>query len=167
MGTWTNADGLRLEFGTEKTLPAQMGEYRTEGPKRVLEIRFNFTDDGTNVPLDADGSVVISDKNVLPVGALVEAVEIHTAVDFDSAGDALILDMGLVDASDGTSNADPDALVDAATQTELNTGGTNVAGWVGVAVGAVALTAAKLVTWEVTVADATAGEAVFRIYYSV
>lgn len=166
MGTWTNEDGLRLEFGPEKTLPHQMGEYRTEGPKRVLEILFDFDSDGTNVPTDADGSVVISDKNMLPIGALVEAVEIHTAVDFDSAGDALVLDVGLIDA-DGTSNADVDALVDAATQTELNTGGTNVAGWVGVAVGAVALTAAKKITWEVTGADATAGKAVFRIYYSV
>ena len=166
MGTWTNEDGLRLEFGPEKTLPSQMGEYRTAGPKRVLELVFDFADDGTNVPLVADNSVIISRTAMLPIGALVEEVEIWTHTDFDSAGDAMTMNVGIIDA-DETSNADVDYFVVAATQTELNTGGSNVAGWVGAAVGAAAITAPKLITWEIDVADATAGKAVFRIYYSV
>jgi hypothetical protein len=103
---------------------------------------------------------------MLPIGALVESVEIWTHTDFDSAGDALTMNVGIIDA-DGTSNADVDYFVVAATQTELNTGGTNVAGWVGAAVGAVAETAPRLITWEINDADATAGKAVFRITYSV
>lgn len=54
----------------------------------------------------------------------------------------------------------------AATQTELNAGGTNTAGWVGALVGTV-LSEAKLLSWDTAGADATAGKTVIRIQWSI
>lgn len=162
MGSWLNNDGLKLYYGTDKTTPNPLGEYRYDGPVRLVEIKFSYTD----LPAVASNSVIIADNLTLPIGAIVERVEIFSSVDFDSAGDAMTLNVGWVD-TDRTSNADVDAFVVAATQTELITGGTNVAGWVGAEVGGAALTTAKLLTWEVDTAAATAGEGAIRLYYSV
>lgn len=162
MATWTNSDGLYIEYGPTKTQPALLGEYRLDGPQRLAELKFDYT----RMPTVAQNSVVIERDLVLPEGAIIEKVEIFTAVDFDSSGDTMTLNLGTVD-TDGTSNAVVDSLIVAATQTELNTGGTNVAGWVGTYVGGSPLTAPKLLTWEVDSQAATAGEASIRIYYSV
>lgn len=157
---WIN-DGLEIEF-PPRLGDNPLGEYRYDGPVRVVEIHATFD----QLPAVADNSVVIRDNLTLPIGAVTERVEIFTPVDVDSAGDALTLNVGWVD-TDRTTNADVDAFVVAATQAELITGGTNVAGWVGAAVGAAPLTTPKLITWEVDVAAATAGEFYIRIYYSV
>lgn len=162
MGTWTNSDGLNLRFGTDKTKNNPLGEYRYNGPVRCAEIKFSYTD----LPLVADNSVVINNNTALPIGAVVERVEIFCSTDVDSSGDALTLNVGWVNL-DGTNGVDVDAFVVAATQSELNTGGTNVAGWVGAEVGGAPLTVPKLITWEVDSAAATAGEGVIRLYYSV
>lgn len=160
--TWLNNDGLELKFGPEKTEVNVLGEYRYDGPKRVLEIHFTFSD----LPAVADNSVIIRDNLSLPIGSIVEEVEIFCSTDFDSAGDAMLLNVGWID-TDRTNGVDVDAFVVAATQAELISGGSNVAGWVGAGVGAAALTAPKLLTWEVDAAAATAGEGYIRLYYSV
>lgn len=162
MGIRVNEDGLVIRSGVDEAAPAVISEYRTDGPLRILEIEFNLE----NLPVDADGSVIASYGASIPAGAQIEYVEITTFVDVDSAGDAFILDVGLTDADGGSNVTDVDGLVDAATQTEMNTGGRNVAGWVGDDVGTVIVEKAY-VTWEVTVADATAGVGVIRVAYSM
>ena len=159
--SWIN-DGLERKYGTEKTVPNVLGEYRTDGPKRMYEIKFSYTD----LPTVAQNSVVIRDNLTLPEGVLVEAVEIVCYTDFDSAGDAMTLNVGWID-TDRTNGVDVDAFVVAATQTELIAGGTNIAGWVGAEVNSTPTTSPKLLTWEVDTAAATAGEGAIRIYYSV
>lgn len=169
MGTWTNADGLHLVYGTEKAEVGVVGEHKFDGPRRLIEIKFDSSRLLDYFPAevaDDAGELVISDKVALPVGAIVESVEVFTYTDWDSAGDAFVLNVGTID-MDRTSNGDHDSLIDAMTQAEAITGGTNVAGWVGTLVGGSALTTAKLLTWEVNGAETTAGEGVIRIYYSV
>lgn len=156
-----NADGLEIKYGLDRTEVSAIGEFRGWGPVRVVEIEFDYT----MLPAVADNSVIIGDNYTIPAGALIESVEIQNYTDWDSAGDAMTLNVGWID-QDRTSNTDVDAFVVAATQTELNTGGTNVAGWVGTPVGTETATA-KLLTWEVDAAAATAGEGVIRIRYSV
>lgn len=158
--SWLNNDGLELKFGPEKTELNVLGEYRYDGPKRVLEIKFTYAD----LPAVADNSVLIRDNLSLPIGAIVEEVEIFCNVDF--AMGAGTLNVGWID-TDRTNGVDVDAFVVEATQAELIAGGSNVAGWVGAGVGAAALTAPKLLTWEVNTAAVTAGEGYIRLYYSV
>lgn len=154
-----NADGLERKYGAGENY--LIGEFHNDGPFHIAEITLDYS----KLPAVADNSVVIQDNFTLPKGSIVERVEIATAVDFDSAGDAMTLNIGWID-TDRTSNVDVDALVVAATQTELNAGGTNVAGWVGAEVNGSATTTAKLLTWEVDTAAATAGTGVVRIYYT-
>lgn len=158
---WTNDDGLTLKFGTEKTDPMKVGIHHQVGPLNCAEITVDYSE----LPAVADNSVIIDRQFVLPIGSIVEKVEIITSTAFDSAGDAMTLNIGWIDL-DETSNTDVDAFVVAATQTELNDGGTSVAGWVGAEVLGSPTTTAKYLTWEVDAAAATAGEGVIRIYYS-
>lgn len=160
--TWTNSDGLTLYYGTDKARVEPVGEFGDKGaPVRCTEIRFTYSD----MPAVASNSVIISDKYSLPIGAKFSEVQIQTWTDMDSAGDAMTLNVGYVDL-DGTSNADVDYFVVAATQTELNAGGTNTAGWIGAAADATPLTTAKYITWEVDTAAATAGAGVIRIFWT-
>jgi hypothetical protein len=162
MGTWYNNDGLELKYGLDKVKNGLTGEFRYDGPVNCIEIEFDYS----RLPTVAQNSVLIGDNYTLPVGAKIERVEIQNFVNFDSAGDAMTLNVGWIN-TDRTNGVDVDAFVVAATQTELNTGGTNIAGWVGAEVGGVPLTVAKLLTWEVDTAAATAGSGVIRIYFSV
>ena len=161
--TWMNDDDLYLKYGTEKTVPGVAGEYRMVGSQRMIELRFTFS----NLPAVASNDEIASDTLIIPNGAFIEAVEVvvpFTA--WDSAGDAFIFNLGTIDADDRTSNLDTDDFIVAATQTEMNTGGTNVAGWVGDGVGT-AMVGNKLLTWEQDAAAATAGDSVIRIYYQM
>lgn len=161
MATWVNNDGLERRYGTDSAPESLTGEYHYDGPVKLIEIKFDYTD----LPAVASNSVIIGDNFTLPKGSIVEKVEIFCDVDMDSAGDAMTLNVGWID-TDRSSNVDVDAFVVAATQTELNTGGSNVAGWVGAEVGGAKTTTAKLLTWEVDTAAATAGSGVIRLYVS-
>lgn len=157
--SWVNNDGLERKFGTEQADRALIGEYRHDGSSHLVEIAFTFSD----LPAVASNSVIIADDFTLPAGAFIESVEIWCPVDMDSTNDDMTLNVGMID-TDRTSNADVDAFVVAATQAELITGGNNVAGWVGALVDDV-LPRDVLLTWEVDVHAATAGEGVIRIKY--
>jgi hypothetical protein len=168
MGSWLNPDGLKLYYGTEKTELAIIGEHKFDGPRKLLEMKFDYTrilDYFPGEVSDDAGELVVSEGAVLPAGAQIEAVEVVCYTDWDSAGDAFVLNVGTID-TDRTSNGDHDSLIDAMTQAEAITGGTNDSGWVGTAVGTV-LSTPKLITWEVNGAEPTAGEGAIRIYYSV
>lgn len=159
MGTWINNDGLELRFGLDKTNVDPLGSYTYDGPFRCASIKFAYT----QLPTVAQNSVVINDTLTLPKGAVIEKVEVANHIDFTSTG---TVNVGLVD-TDRVSNASANALVDAITAAELNTGGTNIAGWVGAGVNAAPLTSPKLVTWEQDTAAASTGAGEIRIYYSM
>lgn len=161
---WNDPDGLTRIYGADKAIPTTTGEFDTCGPVKVIEINFDYT----NLPAVGSNSVLVDtgQRFRLPSGARVEKVEIRSSSDFDSTSDDMTLNVGTIDL-DGSSNAVVDSLVVAATQTELNAGGENVAGWVGAAVGGAALTSSKLLTWEVDAHAASAGTGVIRIYYSM
>jgi hypothetical protein len=161
MASWINEDGLAINFGTDEAVKRNIGSYCQYGPVHWVEILMDFSE----LPLVADNSVILNDFFVLPDGAFIESVEIRVPeTAFNSAADGELFNLGWID-TDRSSNVDVDAFIVAATQTELNTGGTNVAGWVGVGVGAV-LATAKLLTWEVNVEQPTAGSTVIRIKWS-
>lgn len=162
---WNDPDGLTRIYGADKAIPTTTGGFDgMAGPQKVVEINFDYT----NLPAVAFNSVLVDtgQRFSLPIGAKVEKVEIRSSVDFDSTSDDMTLNVGTIDL-DNSSNGVVDSLVVAATQTELNAGGENVAGWVGALVGGAALTTAKLLTWEVDAHAASAGQGVIRIYYSM
>ena len=162
MTTWINDDDLVVKFGTVEAEKRNVGAYNVDGNVHWVEVIVDFSE----LPAVASNSVILNDHFQLPAGAFIENVTIVTTTDFDAAGmDAPTFSLGTID-TDRTSNPDVDALVAAATETELNQGGANVAGWVGAAVGAL-LTSNKLLTWEVDTAAFTAGLAVVRINWHV
>jgi hypothetical protein len=163
MTKWVNDDGLVVRFGTDSAAEALVGAQNLY-EYNVVKVKLDFGNADT--PIDADGSVIIDDAAILPAGAQIVRVEVDCSTDYDSVADGWVFDMGIVDAVDRTSNADVDGLIDAATQAEMITGGSNVAGWVGAKVTAV-LARDSLLTWETTVADLTAGEGEIRIYWRV
>lgn len=161
---WINDDGLVIRFGTEEAVFRNIGAYRSHGPRRFVEVIVQSDELPAH---DETGPTILNDQFAIPAGAFIESVEIVTYDDFDSAADAMTFNLGLVsqDRTTGLS-ADADALIDAATQAEMNTGGVNIAGWVGDAVGTV-LEDAKLLTWQVETATATDGHATIRVRWSV
>lgn len=155
--TRVNADGLVEKYGTDQAKKTPVGEHTNDGELRIIELRL----DSTNAPATASNSVVVSYNAIVPKYAFVKYVEIDGIVDFTGSG---TLNVGWVDASDFSSNADVDAFVVAATVTEINDGGKNVSGWVGTAVDEV-MTANRAITWEVDTAALAAGACVIRIAY--
>jgi hypothetical protein len=165
MAYWTNSDGLTVRLGDTEAVMAEASEVSTAGgQQRIIEINCLY---GDNFPLDSEGSHTVNPANnvKIPSGAVIEWVEIIPYVDVDSSGDGLILDVGITDADGGSTLTDVDALVDAATQAEINAGGRNIAGWVGGSVAGTALSESAYITWETTVADATAGHFAIRVAY--
>ena len=168
MASWTN-DGLTQYYGPEKTYESVGGEFNVNNSQRMVELKFDsarLLKDFPGEVADDAGEKIVSTRYTLPIGALIEAVEVVCYTDWASAGDAFVFNLGTIDL-DGSSNGDHDSLIDAMTQAEAITGGSNIAGWVGALVNSTPLTTAKLITWEVNGAETTAGDGVIRIYYSV
>lgn len=162
MPIWVNNDGLVIKTGVAEAELANVAGYTTDGPLRMTEIVLNYED----MPAVDDGVTIINDNVKIPKGAVISEVKINKPLTaFDSAADGMILQIGTIDA-DRTSNGDTAALVAAATQTELNAGGTNVAGWVGAGVNKL-LTSAKLLTWEQDTAVATDGLTTIEVYWFI
>jgi len=157
-----NADGLAVRYGINEAVQTNIGSYTNFGPVHQLEILVDYSE----LPAVADGQVILDDAFAIPAGALIEEVEILPATtDFDSTADGSLFNLGVIN-QDRTSNALTDGLIDDATETEVNTGGTNTAGWVGALVGTV--TAYNyLFTWEVNGEAATAGAWSVRVRWSV
>lgn len=161
--TWTNSDGLHLKFGTEESTVTPGGEICPFGDQ--LEIVFNLD----HSYIDSDTAKIIEGVR-LPLGFQIERVRLVVEEAFDSAGDAFVLDMGLVD-EDRSSNANDDALIQAEVQADIDAIGDIVeytlasagASGAGVSVGTV-LTDHKLVTVSYDTAAPTAGHAKVTIF---
>ena len=164
MASYVNNDNLRIWFDTEEAREARVVESRSDGQSRVVEIRY----DHSWLPAVASNSVVIDYGYVLPEGAVISSVEILPYEDADSAGDGATLNVGITDADGGSTLTDVDALVVAATQTEMNAGGVGVSSnWAGTSVNGAALTEACYLTWEVDSEAFTAGAGLIRVEFSM
>lgn len=185
MGIWKNDDGLVLKYGASEAKRALVGETDFDGPEGFLNIDLNYTDlpayNATSGNIEggyATGGFILSEGVRVPEGIHVKSVEIITDSAWDSSGDNMTLTIGLIKASDRTTEKDFNGFVDAATQTELNaaTGATpadsvNDTGWVGALVGtkldSTTTAGPWLLTAQVGTSTATAGHAQIRIHWYV
>lgn len=71
--SWDNNDGLRLKFGTEKTVTNTGGEYRLPGPNRVTEMLIDLTTLTTS-------PVIQNDVVTFPSGMFIEEVIVDSEV---------------------------------------------------------------------------------------
>lgn len=158
---YTNADGLYLQWGTEKTVPNVAGEYKTYGRLRDIEIKLDLTTVGTN-------STIISDTTFFPKGARIEEVEIFTQT--AATGATAVLNLGLIRA-DRTTAYDADGFIAALALTAIDTAGEKTVLRVG-STGAGAFIGTTLANVGLLVADwdtaaFTAGVLIIRIRYYV
>jgi len=157
---WINKDGLEVKFGVEEATDANLTAYNVLGPVQEIELLLKYSE----FPALAT-SGIISEAFKLSSGSVIESVElVSPSTTFASALVTATLSVGIVDL-DGASNASAAALVSAVTETELNTGGSNIAGWVGGAIG-YGLVRPSLVTWVVGTEVFTSGESILRIRWS-
>lgn len=158
---YTNADGLYLQWGTEKTVPNVAGEYKTYGRLRDIEIKLDLTTVGTN-------PTIISDTTFFPKGARIEEVEIFTQT--AATGATAVLNLGLIRA-DRTTAYDADGFIAALALTAIDTAGEKTVLRVG-STGAGAFIGTTLANVGLLVADwdtaaFTAGVLIIRIRYYV
>jgi len=75
-GSWTNSDGLYLQFGTTKAVPEVGGDYVMYGPNRIAEVTFNLSS------LTTSASTIVSNTLFFPGGLnnFIEKVEVITEV---------------------------------------------------------------------------------------
>ena len=93
VNTWTNNDGLVVQFGTDKALrnlsgsPAQAGEYK------VLEALIDYS----RLPTVAAGrtGLEVANRTFIPAGALLVSATLKTITAFDSTNDDGTLTIGL------------------------------------------------------------------------
>lgn len=57
-GSWLNADGLPLQYGTQKAIPEAGGDYLAYGDTREIELTLNLCAPGTGSTLYTGGSTV-------------------------------------------------------------------------------------------------------------
>jgi hypothetical protein len=164
--SWYNADGLFVKFGAAQGDPASAGEYKSDGPLRVIEV---------NIPaLASIGAVatptILDDVTVVPKGAFIEKIEVVVDTAADSAADNATLNIGLV-RTDRTTELDYDGFVTAGAQTTIDAVG-DVVEYIqgGTAHGALIGTALAnngLLTAGYGTAAYTAGAVRVRVYYRV
>lgn len=159
---WSNADGLYLQWGTEKTVPNVAGEYKTYGRLREVEVKIDLTAVGVN-------STILSDTTFFPKGARIEEVEIFTQTAATSGG-AAALNLGLI-RTDRTTAYDADGFVAALALTAIDAAGEKTVLRVG-STGAGAFIGTTLANVGLLVADYdtaayTAGVLIVRIRYYV
>lgn len=157
---WMDNTGLYRKYGTEKAQPNKGGEYRTDGPQRMIEVKLTLTD------LAATPSIV-SDTIFFPKSRI-EKVEIVNETAATSDGSA-VLNIGLI-RTDRSTEIDYDGIVAAAALSTFNSAGETVtitAG--GTAAGALVGTTTTNVgylTADYDTAAFTAGVIRVRIYFA-
>ena len=87
MGEWLNGDGLYVKFGTDEADTGTAGEYRTNGPQRMVEVEITLANLGT-------ASAILDDNALLPAGFRIEKVEIVNKT--AATGDTAVLNVGLI-----------------------------------------------------------------------
>lgn len=98
-GSWTNSDGLYIQFGTTKAVPETGGDYKMPGPNRFIEVDINLAN-LTSSTLSASSSTsaptVISNTLFFPEGqgTFIEKVELLNVTPGSTT--AIALSLGLV-----------------------------------------------------------------------
>ena len=161
MSTWHNNDGLFIRFGTKEAEVGVAGEYRTNGPQRMVEVTIPaMTALGT-------GAAIQDDSAVIPKGARIEKVEVITDTLVTSGGSAT-LNIGLI-RTDRTTELDYDGLVAALALASFNAAGeTAVLTTAVTSAGALLGTTLAnngLITADYDTAAFTAGAIRVRVYY--
>ena len=159
---WYNSDGLYVKFGTETDTSVKAGEYRTNGPQRMIELTI------TAMTALGTAAAIQDDVTVVPKNARIEKVEIVTTTAVTSGG-AAVLNIGLI-RTDRTTELDYDGFVAAAALATFNAAGetvtiTNGATGAGALVGTT-LAYNGLLTADYDTAAFTAGAIKVRIYFS-
>lgn len=167
---WTNADGLRVTFGAERAEPHNGGAISTMGAQKLIEAEIAALSELADTPEVVgreDGGA--SYGVFIPKGAVIEKVEIFTSVAADSAGDAGVLDLGLIrtDAAgteidyDGLAANLPQANMDAGETHTITLGATGAGALIGTTLAHNGLLVASYDT-----AQFSAGSIKIRVYYS-
>jgi len=123
-GSWTNSDGLYLQFGTAKATAEVGGDYLAYGSNRVAEVTVNISTLSSGV---ATASTPVSNTLFFPQGQnlFIEKVEVVTEVATSATSGAL--NIGLVqDDRTTVPTGGASAFVAAATSTAFTTAGTIV-----------------------------------------
>jgi len=130
-GSWTNSDGLFLQFGTSKATAETWGDYQQPGGNRLIEGYINLATISTAV---ATTVTPISNTLFFPQGQnlFIEKVELITEVATSATANAL--NVGLVQDDRSTvPTGGASAFVAAATSTAFTTAGTIVSYTAGTA----------------------------------
>lgn len=162
---WKNNDGLSVFFGTQEGTSDASGEYRTDGPRRMVEVVIDLD----SLETQASGKQQIqSDTVTLPAGAIIEQVDV--LVTEETAGTNANLDVGLVKL-DRSTEIDFNGLLAAADAFNAGTDLGTLTSYVVGTTEAGALIGTKLaytgyITAAPETADWTAGVVKVRVYYS-
>ena len=120
--TWNNSDNLFVKFGREQGIVHQSGEYRTAGSERVVEVEIeNMADLTTTDTIITSGMDGYNLGALIPEGAFIKKVEVF--VETACAGANAVLDIGLVKASDRTTELDYDGLAASLAVTSIDAAG--------------------------------------------
>lgn len=158
---WYNSDGLYVKFGTEEGASATIGENRTLGAQREVEIILDLTTLTTS-------DVILDYTQFIPSNAFIEAVEVETLV--SSTGNLSTLSVGLYK-SDTTTAISSTGLVNAlalatignaGARTTLVLGSTGAGATIGSTPGFPALISAKYAGTGAF----TAGRVAIRVRYN-
>lgn len=121
-GVWTNADGLRVRFGTEKARDAKEGSGRQAGAYK----EFEFDIEASDLPAHTDTQERFLNRVpsvYLPAGHLLVEAKLVTIVGFTATGSAT-LTLGLAK-QDGTT-VDADGIDATIAKTAIDTVGETV-----------------------------------------
>ena len=108
MGTWTNDDGLPIEFDNTKSQSSTGGHVTGALGRQRLEVDITLAD-----LADASAVVGFVDTHEIPEGAIIHSVTTTVLVAAASGG-AAVLDIGVIDASADSSGTSDDDGFDAA-----------------------------------------------------
>ncbi len=157
MGTWNNSDGLNVRFGLTTQKGAKVGSPRTAGNTKELVIKIVATELGTaNTVL---GGVP---NHALPDNCFIESALLIVTTLFTGA--SAKLDLGLVKASDGTTEIDFDGIDVAIAVTDLDSVDKDVT-CDGALIGTTITDPAVFIATESDSNEFTAGEAQLIIKY--
>lgn len=158
-----NDDELFIRYGADRANVSRGGEYRFDGPERMVEFNVDLTDLSLT-----PGSTILEPNTVIPMGARIDRIE--TVVQEVSAGTNSNLDLGLIQL-DRTTEVDFNGLL--AVYDEFHTtaiGTTTVTYQGGTEHGAdlgEVTTVPCLVTANAETALFTDGKLTIRIFYAI
>lgn len=161
---WTNADGLRVWFGTQEATLGFGGKYRQSGPLQCVEFKVDLA----TVAASTSNQYILDETVYIPSGSFIEKVEVTPLT--ETEGVNANLDLGLID-QDRTTEIDFNGLLAAA---DAFNGGTDVGVPVEYVKGtteAGALLGTRITNTGLVCANAdtavfTAGVLLIRIYFS-